>query len=128
MEVETVGLGPIQEADGVIRIGNGPEHVMLLSAGIIGDDASLQLGKLVPTSANTDKNRGVLGLERAMKNLLYTAPAVLKGGPNGYGGAYAELLNYVAGLKHVGGPLIARGAAFEALDGEDSGRFWVSGG
>lgn len=128
MELKALGLGPIQETDGVVRIGNGPEHVMLLSGGIVGDDASLQLRKLVATSANSDQNGGVLGLEGTVENLLNAAPAVLERRLDGYGASDSELLDYVSGLEHIGGPLIGFGASFEALDGENCWGFWVSCG
>lgn len=128
MEVEAVGLGPIQEADGVIGIGDGPEHVMLPAGGVVGDDAGLQLDELVPAPADPDEDGGVLGLEGAMQDLLHPAPPVLERRLHGYRAPDAELLHDVAGLQHVGGPLVRLGAPFQALDGQHHRGLRVSRG
>lgn len=128
LELKALGLAPIQEPDGVVRIGDGPEHVMLLSGGIVGDDASLQLSKLVATSADSDQNGGVLGLEGTVKNLLNAVPAVLERRLDAYGASDSELLHDVSRLQHIGGPLIGFGASFQALYRQNCWGFWVSSG
>lgn len=78
MELEALGFGSIQEANEVVRISDGPEDEVLLPGGIVGDDAGLQLSELVGSTANTDKDGGVLLLVRILEDLVDTALAVLK--------------------------------------------------
>ena len=68
---------PIQEADGVIRIGDRPEHVLFLPGRVVGHDTSLQLGVLVRAPAKPDENRRLILLVGVVKNPLDAALAVL---------------------------------------------------
>lgn len=123
LELQALGLSAINETDGVIRICDRPEDVLLLSSGVVGHDARLQLGQLVPASPNADENRGLLLLERVVEDLLDTAPAVLerlreeedRSVPASTGTPDPELLDNVSRLEEIAGPLVGLGAAFEAL-------------
>lgn len=106
MEVEAIGLGAIEEADGVIGVVDGSEHVLLLAGGVVGDDAGLELGELVPAAADADEDGGVLCPKRAVEDLLDAAPPVLERRFHGYRGPDPELLHYVPRLQHVSGPLV----------------------
>lgn len=106
LEVEAIGLGPIQEPNGVVRIVDGAEHILLPAGGFVGDDAGMELRELVAAAADSDEDRGILCPKRAMENLLDAAPAILEGRFDGDRGPDPELLHYVAGLEHVVGPLV----------------------
>lgn len=130
MELQALGLRAINETDGVIRICDRPEDVLLLSSGVVGDDAGLQLGELVGASPNADENRGLLLLEGVVEDLLDAAPAVLErlSEVEDRSGASAtartntadpKLLDDVSSLEEIAGPLVGLGAAFEAVYGEN---------
>lgn len=128
LELEAVGLRAIAEADRIIGVGNGPEHVLLAPTGrVVRDDAGLQLRQLVSTASDFHEDRSVLGFKGGVEDLLDAALSVLKRRLDGDGAADAELLDDVSGLEHVASPLVGFGAAFEAFDGQHHRGFGLSG-
>ena len=112
LKLEAIGLSPIQEPDGIIRVINRPKHVLLLTSRVVGDNTSLQLSELIATTANSDQNRSVFGPKRAMENLLDPTPTILERRFNSDRGSDSKLLDYVTGLEHISGPLIGFRAPF----------------
>lgn len=126
--MEAIRFSPITEADGVVWIVDGSQYILLLSEGIVGDDAGLELGVLAGATADADYDRCVLTLERAVKDLLHAALSILKWRLDEDGAPDPELLDDVAGLEHIVGPFAAFGAALETVDGKDVEVFGGVGG
>lgn len=110
--MEAVSLGSIQEADDVIRVGDGPENVLLL---IVGDNTGLQFGEVVGSTADPDEYGGVLLLVGVLEDLVEAVLAVLERrfeSDQGVDvGSDSELLHDVAGLEHVPRPFLGFGAS-----------------
>lgn len=113
LELKAIGLGPIQEPDSVIRVSDGPKHVLLLLRDrVVRHNTSLQLGELVHASPNSDQNRSLFLLERLVQNLLDPALSVLERRLEPARAPDSELLDYVAGLEKIAGPLVGSWSAF----------------
>uniref|UniRef100_A0A2P2JBE7 Uncharacterized protein LOC105650471 n=1 Tax=Rhizophora mucronata TaxID=61149 RepID=A0A2P2JBE7_RHIMU len=92
---------------------------MLFRAGFR-HDAGMQLGELIPTTPDHDDDGSLFVSKGSVKNPLDPGLAVLERsleGLWGRPGSYPDFFNYVAGLEHVGGPLVGFGTAFDTVDG-----------
>ena len=121
LQSETIRFRPITESDGVVRVINRSQHVLFPPGRLVRYNTRLQLSERVVSSPNSDLNRCILGLEGAVQKPLDSGLAVLERRPDGDGASDLELLHYVAGLKHVAGPLVGLGASFQALDRQHYG-------
>lgn len=112
LKVEAFSLGSIQEPDDVIRVRNGAENELFLPAGggIVGDDTGLELRELVGSTSDPNHNGGVLLLICVLEDLLDPTLATLErrfeSDLGARGGSDSELLDDIAGLEHVAGPLV----------------------
>lgn len=119
MQIQALALHPVDEADGVVRVVDSPEHVLLPPHELVpGHYARLELREVVGPSPDPDPNRGLLLPVRTVQNLLDAGFPVFEGRFNDHV-PDSQLLHYVAGLEHVARPFVGLGAAFQALDRED---------
>lgn len=94
---------------------------MLLPGGIVGDNTRLQLGELVGSSANQNKDRGVFLLVGVLQDSINATLAVFKRRSEAdkrvRRSSDSKLFDDVSGLKHVSGPLVGFGTSLETLYG-----------
>lgn len=104
-------LRPIKKSNGVIRIPNRPQHVLLPPSRLVRHNTRLQLSKLVRAAPDSDTNRRILRFVAVVQNLLDAGLSVLERRSDGEV-PDDDFLDNVSGLQRVVRPFVGFGAAF----------------